>query len=381
MFNPSEAEISFDSFIKFPLFWFKMVFFDFKPLGVNPRISDSLKFTAKTSFCLLCIVAFILSIISLIMYSFLIAEDFLTASVNVPNAVTSTLVTLKTIVVLLRRRDIWNIFEDLRVHFRTHGGDNAKYSIKKYLDSYHSVVKTNAMFFFVIILSVVSPTLAYFTNGTMELSVKYWFPFDPFKPKNFPIALLWINLLTFLFPVVWLSLDSLLYALITVVAMEFDILRADFLDIEQAPRSERIAKLKSLVMRHNELFEIRNKLQSIYEIVFVVCFVISSLVMCYVAFILSNANEFALYTYYVPFLFLVGGQILLLCFFGQKLLDSNKNLAEGIFNSGWEDLGDVVLTKHLMLVIARAQATKRLTAMGFCDLTLNNFTSVGFQFL
>lgn len=50
--------------------------------------------------------------------------------------------------------------------------------------------------------------------------------------------------------------------------------------------------LERLKKRHNVLFDTADKLQKVYDMTFFVCFMISSLVMCYVAFILSNPNDF-----------------------------------------------------------------------------------------
>lgn len=376
MFNLAEEEINFDSFVKFPLSCFKLVFFDFEPLKINPTVRDQLKYFAKLCFYRSCIVICALSVISLTMFSLLTAEDLLTASMNVPNAVLSTLVTLKMIVVLQNRERIWIIFNDLRDQFGKHESENGKYKIKIYLDGYHTLAKANAMFMLSAVLSVIKPTFMYFFAGTMKLSVNYWYPFDPSVPRNFPFALLWMDLLTWLFPAFWLSLDTLLYALVTVVAMEFDILKTDFLEIKLTPEEQRMTKMKSLVQRHNGLFAIADKLQQVYSIIFFVCFVISSLVMCYVAFIISTARDFAVYSFYIPLLSLAVGQIFLMCYCGQKLLDSSVDLADGVYNCGWEELNDIKFTKHCLLNIARAQKPQRLSAMGFCDLTLENFTSV-----
>lgn len=376
MFDTAENEINFDSFIKFPLFSFKLVFFDFEPLPAHPTFRDLMKNYAKINCCRLFIASYVLAVISLGLYSFLIAEDFLTAIINIPNVVIASLVALKVLVTLQHRSNIWNIFEDLRTFFKAHEGDNAKYNIKKYLDSYHSLFRADAIVITFIFLSVVSQTLPYLIFGTMELPVNYWFPFDPYKPRNFPIALGWTDFCAYSFLTFLLSADTLLYALAAVVAMEFNVLKADFLEIKSTPKCDRMATLISLVDRHNRLFEITDQLQKIYEVTFFVCFVISSLAMCFVAFILSNANDFFLYSFFVPLLLLVVGQIFLLCHFGQEIFDSSAAIADGIFNSNWEDFDDVAVTRLLILVIARAQRSKKLSAMGFCDLTLNNFASV-----
>lgn len=78
----------------------------------------------------------------------------------------------------------------------------------------------------------------------------------------------------------------------------------------------------------------------------------------------------------MPYLGMVGGQCLLLCFYGQKILDRSGAVADGAFNCGWENFGDVSFNKQLILLIQRSHRTKRLTAMNFADISLATFTSV-----
>lgn len=99
--------------------------------------------------------------------------------------------------------------------------------------------------------------------------------------------------------------------------------------------------------------------------------------MCFVAFQLSPArNDFSTYTFYIPYLSMICGQILLLCVFGQNLKDSSEAVADGVYDSGWEDFADNDFKRQLVIIILRAQRPKRLTAMNFAEISLTSFTSV-----
>lgn len=376
MFNPSEEEINFDSFIKFTLFCFKLVFFDFAPLTASSSNREKYQNTAKICFCRMCLFVFVLAIISMCNYSLFIAEDFVTASRNVPTVVNALQFTFTTYILHFRRKDIWNIFEDLRGIFADHDAENAKYKIKQYLNGYHFLIKIYASTFALVFLPVLFPTFNYMITGIMKPTVNFWFPFDPFTPSTFPFALFWANFVTWTFLVFKLSADSLIYALITVIAMEFDILKADFMDIKQIQKIQRIDKLKILIERHNKLLKIADKLQNFCGMIFFVSFVISSLVICYIAFSISTANDFSTFFFYTPYFFMILGQMLLLCVYGQKIWDSSASVGDGVFNCDWEEFQDVAFTKHLILIIVRAQKPKRLTGMGFFDVSLASFTSV-----
>lgn len=376
MFNPTEDEINFESFVKFPLFCYKLVFFAFDPLSAHPSLLERLVHSARMNYCRICLCAFVIAEISMCMFSFIIAEDFVTASASVPNVVTVLLIFLKVFVSFVRRKDIWNIFEDMRAIFATRVNENGNYKIKEYLDGYHFFIKIYTSTIILVFLPIAMPVLSYAVYGTMKLTVNYWFPFDAFTPQHFPIALTWVNVNAWNCLAFMLAADSLLYSLITVVAMEFDILKFDLMNIKLTPQHQRGEKLKSLVERHNKLMELGDNLQNIYDLTFLVSFVISSLVMCYVAFMLSTAKDLDAYTFYIPYLSMIAGQILLLCVYGQKILDSSSAIADGIFDCDWDEFKDNSFKKQLILMLHRAQKPKKLTAMGFVDVTLASFTSV-----
>lgn len=376
MFNPREEEINFDSFINFPLFCFKLDLHEFAPLKADPTVRERIRHYARMSVGVFCLFAFILVDLQMLLFSFLTAEDFLTASGNIPLVVMGISIHHRQFVSVVYRNDLWNIFEDLRAVFATHEAANSKYKIREYLDGYHLHIKIYATFIVSIFLPMMIPTVNYILFGARELSINYWYPFDPLSPFNFPFALAWVDFFAWTYLSYLLSADALLYALITVLAMEFDILKADILELRHAPKDEKMKKVQSYVDRHNKLFDITDKLQDIFGVMFLFSFVMSSLVMCYVAFIIATANELATYAFYVPFMLIIGGQTLLLCMYGQKISDSSLDVADGVFCCSWEDMYDKKLTKQLVLMIARAQRPKQLSAMGFIEVTLANFTSV-----
>lgn len=376
VFNPTEEEINFDSFVKLPLLCFKFVFFKFKPLAVNPNFREKLQHFASLNSIRLVLCALILAVISLTIYTVLNAGDFLSTSTNVLNVFSTLQITLTTCILYEHRTDIMEIFEDLRASFEVHRAENAKYKIGQYLDGFHLFFKIYASIFVLLLVPITIPTFNYLIFGKMEPEVNFWFPFDPFTDKTFPIVLFWINFVDYIGLVVKLGADSLAYALITVVAMEFDILKADFMDIKLISKHQRIDKLKTLIDRHNKLLDIGDKLQSIYGLTFFVIFTISSLLLCFSVFVLSATSDLSIISFYVPYFFMVSGQILLMCVYGQKILDSSSDVAEGIYECSWEELGDHAFNKQLLLIILRAQRPKQLSGLGFFDVTLSGFRSV-----
>lgn len=379
-FDQIEEEINFDSFMKFPMLCFKLVFFNFKPLTANPNFREKLQNFLRSNLCRLCLLTIFLTFISLCNYVIFNAENFLSTSGSVLNIVSALQLNLTTFILYAHRKNIWNIFEDLRDIFANHIENNSKYNLKQYLDDYHFFVKIYATTFIAILLSLVIPTFNYLFFGTRDLTTAhYWFPFDPLLPRNFPIALFWIDFVDWCSLVFKLSADSLIYALITVVAMEFDILKINFMNIKLTSKQQRMDKLKILIRRHNKLLDIGEKLQNIYGTTLFVSFMLSSFLICFIVFMISTANDFASFSFYVPYLFIIVLQILLMCFYGQKILDSSTAVTNEIFHCGWEEFNDNKFTKYLMLIMVRTQRPKRLTGMKFFDVTLASFTSVSYR--
>lgn len=378
LFNPSEDEINFDSFVKFALFMFRLVWLDFEQLGENASWKQRLAYEVKNIFVKIELFAFGVATASIFGYAVINSDNFLAASSAVPNVVTVGLIGIKSVSTFMHKDDIRNIFQDMRKMFVQRGNLNSKYKVKGFLDDYHFIIKIYAVIFLAVSLPIAFPVFPFIAYGTMEVTVNYWYPFDPYRVEIFPFVLIWIDWVAYNCLLYLLATDSLLYGLIAAIAMEFDILRVEFSNLRLVPKHERVQKIQNLTDQHNNLLDITDKLQNIYSLSFLYSFVISSLIMCFIAFQLSTgATTIAIYAFYVPYLGMIGGQIFLLCFLGQKLIDSSEAIADGAYNCGWECFTEISFKKQLALIIMRAQRVKRLTAMNFADLSLLSFTSVG----
>lgn len=375
MFNPREEDISFDSFLKFPLFLFKLRFLDLEPMRASASIFEKIRRFTRVSFGWISFVALVLVDIALFRCSFFSDKELVSPTSNIPDLTTSTLFTLRAFVSVVHRKDLWNIIVELRAVIATREGNNSKYKPKRYLDEYHFIMKIYASFFTLLTLPLTFPIFSYLLLGIKKLSINYYVPFDPYASHNYPFALFWINFFGYTYLTFMLSADTLLYAVITVISMEFDILKADIVDISSASHNK-AEKLKDLVWRHNKLFDIADKLQSIYQLLFLVSFVLSSMVMCYIAFMMSISGDFEAHIFYGILLVIIGVQVLLLCFYGQMIAESSSAVADEISHCNWEDFDDLKLAKHLVLIMMRAQRPKYLTAMGFFNVELATFSKV-----
>ena len=376
IFNPEEDEINFDVFTKFSLLIFRFVLFKFMPLPEGATLRQKVVHFARLNYyrftLVLCFIAFIL----MSSHTVVNADNLEEAAKSFPNLCSVALMSLKGFATFLRRDDIWKIFQELIDMEERRVGKNKKYQVKKYLDAYHFYMILYSAVFVFISLPVYFTIIPFIMDGTMKFAIQYWFPFNPYRLAVFPFVTFYIDFVVYSNLMFLLATDSLLYALLMIVSMEFEILKSDLYEIGLIPENERLEKIKRLTDHHNKLLDISGKLQNIYSVTFLLALAISSLILCAVVFQLSIKVDLELYSFYVPYVFLLGGQTYLLCLFGQKLIDSSESVAEGIFESGWEDSDDIVYKKQLILIIMRAQRAKKLSAMGFTDIALGSFTSV-----
>ena len=262
-------------------------------------------------------------------HAFLLTSSFTEASSSISNAVSIALVAVKASITFWNRGKIWDMLQELRKLFQCRSINKSDYNVSEYFASYRRITNTFLITSVFMFLPVTLPILTYFYNGTMLFTVDYWFPFDPYQPLSFKLANLWIILVALITITSLLGCESLLYALFTVLIIQFDFLKTDFMKLKDLPENEMLNELGQLIDRHNILFNLKEKLQSIYQFAFLLSFVISSLIMCFVAFNLLIAEDvIASYSFYIPYLTLIGGPILLLCVFGQHLFDSSLAVSD-----------------------------------------------------
>lgn len=156
---------------------------------------------------------------------------------------------------------------------------------------------------------------------------------------------------------------------------EFDVLKTDLTSILKTPESKRKEEMQKLIDR--KLLDISDRVQETYSPTSLLSFVISSIVIGFAIFQLSNGNiNFVSYLSLLSYLEMMAAQTLLLCFFGQNLIDASESVAERAYNCEWENSSDEAFKKQLILIILRSQRAKKLTAMGFADISLETYTRV-----
>jgi hypothetical protein len=49
------------------------------------------------------------------------------------------------------------------------------------------------------------------------------------------------------------------------------------------------------------------------------------------------------------------------CFFGQMLMTKSENLAEGVYDCGWEKWDDIAMKKSILIILSKAQRGAKIT--------------------
>lgn len=357
---------------------FKIFSLEFRPLTENATLTDKVKYHVKLTYFRFILFTFVLGIISMLANFWVNFEsDFVLAVGCFVDAISIFTVCLQLAVAFNKRKEIWELLQELKEMFDRRIEDNKKYEVKKYLDEYYRMVKYYGFANLATLLPVIFPIIPFMVAGTMKLDVQYWFPFDPYKGENFFFAWAWSYWVAQHCIFLLYASDSLIYALITTLTLEFDVLKADFEEIKSIAEGEMKSKIKKLVDRHNELLDIGVKLQNIYGLSFFCGFTATSLILCLVAFQLSNSdNELSVVVLYIGYFGVFSSRQLLLCWHGQMLIDSSVAVADGVYCCKWEEIKNDEIKKLLIMTTQRAQTPVALTALQFAVISLQTFTRV-----
>lgn len=312
--------------------------------------------------------------------AFISLDDFAFASSCVMNSCSILFVTTKLLITIFGKSTLRKIFEQLEVLTKKRllqkPSSKRVYGVKGYLRQLIFHLKIIFWIDLIMFLPVLFPAVPFLLNGSMKQAVAYWFPFNPYQQHTFPFALMWIDFIAWNYLIYSSSVDSLLYALITAIEVEFNVLKVDWLALPFSAKHERHKQISDMVDRHNKLLDLVAMLQSVYSCSLLVSFVITSFIMCFSAFQLSIAQNLDAFIFYVAYFLLLLSHTWFLCLYGQKLITSSEGVAEAVYHCEWEKFTDDGLKKKLILVLLRAQSPAKLTACGFADISFPTFTSV-----
>jgi hypothetical protein len=236
---------------------------------------------------------------------------------------------------------------------------------------YYSRIMFTSMFFFCL-----EPLKTFITTGKRILAFIVMFPFDATQLMYYPFIMTWLFFCHLMYVLGSVANEVLLYGIITVLSMEFKLLRVKIAAIDEAKDEEIPKRLKEAIERHSQLLDISAKLETIFSPTFFCNFVLSSIVICFTAFQASITTEIGELIFLLIFCSVILVQISVQCFFGELLKDCSSAIATSVYNCKWDSFLTDSSKKTLCMFLLRAQKPATFTAMNFSEVNLEQLAAV-----
>ncbi|XP_030023869.1 odorant receptor 85b [Manduca sexta] len=237
----------------------------------------------------------------------------------------------------------------------------------------------------------------------------YWFPFDPFQRIFYEIILIaqtWHGLIT-----IWFMLcgDLLFCIFLSHITTQFDLLSVRIKRLVYVPIDKQLVEsyplgeyskdflkkdkhinldsftekewenryqkeVTEIVLRHHALIRLSGDVENLFSFALLVNFFNSSIIICFCGFccvIVEKWNEMV----YKSFLTTALSQTWLLCWYGQRLLESSEGVSSAIYNSGWY-MATRKIKSSLLIMLHRAQKEVYVTTYGFSVISLSSYTTI-----
>ena len=343
-----EEEIEFESFVRFPIQVLRTMLFELEPRKLHLTRKEAFKFVLKINFYRFCLLSIFGATALILIYAKVNTSSFVEASNVIINAFAIATILIKSFTTFWSCEEILLVFEKFRELFKDRPNHYSTYKIKSHLKIFQRFLKVYLAAFFLTFLLAVVPSFQYFYDGAMTFKIKFWYPFDPYQPSIYPLVSLWTFFIYYISIAGCFGAETILFAMLAVLKMEFDFLKMDFMKLKDVMQDNRTKQFAKLVDRHNKLFDLSDKIQNIYQFTFLFVFVTGSIIICLALFQLSTEkNVIDAFSLDIPYLVIFSVQVFMYCFLGQRLIDSSGAVAEGILNSGWEDDDDRAYIKTL----------------------------------
>lgn len=367
-----------EDFIAFSKSYFRFITFDLKTVSTTRKVSENVKTILKDIFFWFSTINVCLFVTLSTVNTFKSSFGMKALTFAMPLLTSTSLVLVKCLTVYLNKEAISEILSELKSVFPKGQSKQKKYKIKQYFRSYKTFSRLYSFLFMVPCLSVIAvPLFKLISSGSLVFPLNTWFPFDYSRNYVYAICLMWAIWSCLNSVIILIAIDTLMFVLITLIAMEFDILQVDFTDLKSVKAANVGKRTNELIQRHNCLIDLSKKLEKVFSPSFLFNFVQSSLVICLTAFQYTTSSEATQFLFNGSYCAATLNQIWLLCYFGQKIIDSSGKVGDGAYDCSWENFKDPEVGKALILIIKRTQTSTKLTAMNFAEISLQSFKNVG----
>jgi len=229
-------------------------------------------------------------------------------------------------------------------------------------------------------VTLLAPCIEYFFTGVWnDPSIdELWFPFIDGK-AGILLAYLWRNVGTIVGVVVLYEQFWIYAAMTNLLAINFDILRADFEALNNAKAQNFKDQLVELIKRHQKLLSLAKRIVRLFAFANAAEFCINTLMLGLVSFIMAQLLKMRLCFVLAVLTFQVIAQVwrmFLFCNQAQKVIDGSESIADAAYCSGWEKLEEKAPKDMIRLVILRSQRPVKIRAMRFVVISMEAMTLV-----
>ncbi|XP_026730844.1 odorant receptor 4-like [Trichoplusia ni] len=245
-------------------------------------------------------------------------------------------------------------------------------------------------------------------DGPMGLHFLYWLPYDPYRPGYYEFTLVlqtWHALVVIWCNVAWdilfctflchittqfdllarrvsrlfhVTVDHQLVTSYPLAAISADLVRCEGEGIGSYSHQHwdlrHKKELTDIVLRHHALIRLASDVEKMFSLALLINFMNSSIIICFCGFccvLIEKWNEIA----YKSFLVTALSQTWLLCWYGQKLIDTSRNLAQALYNCGWYN-GSKRVKSAILIMLHRSQKEIHVTTYGFSAISLASYSTI-----
>ncbi|KAG5683935.1 hypothetical protein PVAND_013191 [Polypedilum vanderplanki] len=285
-------------------------------------------------------------------------------------------VTFKFLVLYKNRQKLREIFIILENLFPK---DNQEQKENEIVNFYSSLMKyqkgcigISVLLFSGLFFKTISESMK---TEDRELLIEMWMPFDTSNDAIYLATCFHILILTSISTFIAYPVNLIFCSITSLISLLFHTLKND---IKKALNNSglRVNELKVLINRHNELIDLVKKVQSLFSIILLSMFVVSSMVICvtgYETLIATNMTDSIMFS---QFSFVVLYDIIPVCYFCHKIIDTSESLIEAINESNWYEIKDAKIRKMIPFMIQKAQKISYLSGNGFVIISRSTISSI-----
>lgn len=234
---------------------------------------------------------------------------------------------------------------------------------------------------------------------THELAYKMWIPFDENNPTLFWIAAIYQHVVTVIGSIHDAILEmSPVFFMIYVIAMLEQLCskleninkqrsfkkKIAWIDLKKNPSSSKVESyfhsnhdtLKFFVCRHRQLIDIKEQIESIFNLALLVRGFTSTFVFCTSTFTLTMVRDSSIIFRITTYIISTFLQLLIPCYYGNEISVLTDRLSTSLFYSKWYLEEDKKYRKSISIFMERLKRKERVKSGKVFDVNLESFMRV-----